>query len=160
MKYKKNIPFKNRRYYDYKKKTFDGIEHISEEVFRLERFGNFPAHTGIGYIGYIVAFKFDYPVTIEGQRIEFNQFMKRDGKFVDIGGANYYKDNERSIDMVGSYYHGFHYFETYEEAEEIQKLFELTPSEIYPISVYNSTAQGYINNVKTHVATKIYIHES
>ena len=52
MKHKKNIPYKNRRYYDFKKPSFPESVPPSEffNAIKLERFTNKAGQNNMGYI--------------------------------------------------------------------------------------------------------------
>ena len=160
MNHKRNIPFKNRRYYDFKKPVFDAVVKPTKfnHSIKLERFEDVAEHLGFGFV--IVVHIDSRIYSIEGERIFYNKTIKRNGYFVDVEPTEYYRDSERKISMNGSYYHGFHYFKTYNEAVKIYELlFNKYNAEICMASIYTSNARGSMFDTETHVTTKIYIHK-
>ena len=155
---KKYIPEKKRRYYDWKKPVFETkhIESGFESLFKLEKFTT-EKFTGIGYI---LLFQHDDGYyTIEGQKIEaFRKVKRTNAGFVDVDGTPYYKDNERSITLQGSYYHGFHYFRSKEEATYIREyVFRTFPVIVAQVAVTNMTASGTMFHIDTFVTTEIVV---
>ena len=159
MKHKKNIPYKNRRYYDFKKPSFPESVPPSEffNAIKLERFTNKAGQNNMGYI--IIVYIDNEMYSIEGQKLIFNEMIKRENSgFVDIEPTEYFENHERKIEMNGSYFHGFHYFENYDDAEYVSNImFKYFRTEIKTIFLMSNNATGEMFGVNTNVSSEIMV---
>jgi len=157
---KKVIRQDRRRYVDFKKPIFEDALPPDKRTHavKLERFCG-KEHLGWGFI--IIIDMDGVPYCIEGEEITFNDTIKRtDSHFVDVESTEYVNNKKYNIRMYGSYYHGFHYFRTENQAFEIaEKLYPLFPYEIKQASIYSSNARGTMLDIETHVTCELYIHD-
>jgi hypothetical protein len=158
---KRKIPKSKRRYYDFKMPSFPDCRPPNKRKnwIKIERYGNVAEHLGFGYI--IIIDIDNVPYCIEGEQVTFNDTIKRkDSHFVDVESTQYVNNSKYNISMHGSYYHGFHYFRTEEQAIEIaEKLYPSFPYEIKQASIYSSNARGIMLDTETHCTCELYIHD-
>jgi hypothetical protein len=159
LKRKKNIPFHKRRYYDFKKPSFpDAIPPSNfSNAIKLERFIKKAEQNNTGYIIIVRADNKMY--SIEWQELVFDEMIKRENSgFVDIEPTEYFKNNERQINMTGSYFHGFHYFENEDDAKYVADLlYKYFETEIKPIFLMSNNASGEMFGVKANVSAEIMV---